>query len=127
MMLMVFLQSQIWACDWSKDIKKENGKYTYTSSCHAKVGVLIKENDNFKLALSERKKQVEKLDKSLELKDLALQKADKRVMNWREESYNQHQRLIKQQKLSRYNEYFYFGGGVFFTALSVWAAGKLNK
>lgn len=123
---MALLSSQSLACNWNTDIQKEGSKYLYTASCHKEVGRLVKSNKELEKAISERQKQVEKLGKTIELKDLALDKADQRIMNWRDESYNQHQRLLKQQQLSKYNDWLYFGGGIALTILSVWGAGQIK-
>lgn len=115
------------SCDWSKDVRKEGSNYVYTTDCHIEVGKTIKAKEELEKANSERQAQVEKLGKAIELKDLALDRADQRIMNWRDEAYNQHERLLKQEKLAKYNDWLWFGGGVGLTILSVWAAGQLRK
>lgn len=124
---MVLSVNSTLACNWRTDIQKQGSKYLYTASCHDEVGKIVKANRELKKANSERLKQVKKLDEVIELKDLALDKADKRIMNWRNESYNQHYRLLRQQKLAKYNDWLYFGGGMAITILSVWAAGQLRR
>jgi len=90
------------------------------------VGDTVKKARELEKAEAERQVQVDRLSKSITLKDLALDKADQRMMNWRDESYNQHERLLKQQKLAKYNDWLYFGGGIGLTILSVWAAGQIK-
>lgn len=124
-LLMVFITNQSLACDWSS-IKKQGSSYVYTASCHKLVGSTVKRVKALEKANSERQKQAEKLTKAIELKDLALDKADERIMNWRKESYNQHERLLKQKKYSAWNDWLYFGGGIGLTVLSVWAAGQIK-
>ena len=99
------------ACDWS-DIKKTENGYLYPVECHTKVGKLVQNE--------------KKLLKAIDLKDLALQKADERIVVWRNETYNQHDRLLKQQKYNDFTNWMYFGGGIAVTILSVWAAGQLK-
>jgi len=114
------------ACDWKTGIVKKGSRYSYTVDCHKEVGKLVKQNKELKLANSERQKQSEKLTQSIKLKDLALEKADLRITNWRNETYNQHDRLLKQKKLSKYNDWLYFVGGMGLTVLSVWGAGQIK-
>ena len=125
--MMALLSNPALACNWKTDIQKQGSKYLFTKSCYEEVGRLVKTNKELEKANSERQKQVEKLGKTIELKDLALDRADKRIMLWRDETYNQQERLLRQQKLAKYNDWMYFGGGIAVTILSVWAAGQLRK
>jgi len=114
------------SCDWST-IKKQDSEYVYSADCHKEVGKLVGKVEKLERANLERQKEAESLNKAIELKDLALNKADERIMNWRNETYNQHERLLRQEKLAKYNDWLYFGGGVGLTILSVWASGQLRK
>lgn len=113
------LSTQSIACDWSSVKKVDNG-YLYSLECHKQVGGLVA-NELI------HTKQKEELNKALELKDLALHKSDQRLMNWREESYKQHDFLLKQEKLSDVQKWIYFGLGVVVTGLAVHGASKLGK
>lgn len=106
-------------CDWKNDIVEKNGSYIYSARCHHEVGVVKKD-------LKDREKQVVLLKKTITLKDLALTTADTRIMNWRSESYNQHERLMTQARLQSYSNWLYLGGGVVITVLAVFAAGQLK-
>ena len=106
-------------CDWST-ITKADGIYLYSVSCHKEVGKLVKEQ---KL----RREQVAKLNKAISLKDLSINKAEERIVNWRDTTYVLEKRLQTQRKWSRYNDWMYFGGGIFMTVLSAWAIGQVNK
>lgn len=109
-----------WAdCDWTS-IEQQGNKYIYSEECHAKVGIMVKD-------LKDREAQVIELTKAVTLKDLALEKADKRIMNWREESYKQFDYLQTQKRLSSYSKWLYVGGGFGLAILSVWAAGQLRN
>ena len=123
--LFILLCSPTFACDWSS-IQKQGSSYVYTADCHREVGKLVGKTKELELANTERQKESKNLYEAIKLKDLALEVSDKRIMNWREESYNQHERLLRQQKLSKYNDWLYFGSGVFLTVLSVWAAGQIK-
>ena len=123
---MVSLSSPSYACNWSTDIQKQGSKFLYTASCHKLVGDTVKKARELEKAEEEREKAVKKLNDSIKLKDLALYKSDQRMMEWRDESYNQHERLLRQQKLAKFNDWIYFGSGIGLTILSVWAAGQLR-
>jgi energy-coupling factor transporter transmembrane protein EcfT len=120
------MSSPSFACNWNTDIQLQGSKFLYTASCHKLVGDTVKKARGLEKAESERQVQVNKLSETITLKDLALDKADQRMMSWRDESYNQHERLLKQQKYAKWNDWLYFGGGVALTVLSVWAAGQLR-
>jgi len=120
------LSSPSYACNWNTDIQAQGSKFLYTASCHDEVGKTIRKARELEKAEAEREKQVKKLTESITLKDLALDRADTRLMNWRDEAYNQHERLLKQKKLAKYNDWLYFGSGIGLTILSVWAAGQLK-
>ena len=144
LLILCFLlnQTALAACNWSTDIVKVDANtYQYTKECHGEVGVIGKALKSTKAALEERKKESEALraeinelsaangnvKKSLELKDLALQKSDEIAIKWKDEAYNQHERLLKQEKLAKKNNWLYFGGGIGLTILSIWAAGQVRK
>ena len=124
--LMGLLINPALSCDF-KTIQKKGSEYAYSEVCHKEVGRIVRKTKELEKANLERMKQVEKLIKSIYNKDTALDIADQRIMNWRNESYKQHNRLLKQQKLSKYNDWAYFGSGIALTILSVWAAGQLRK
>jgi len=124
--LTVLLSSQSLACNWNTDIQAQGSKFLYTASCHKLVGDTVKKARELEKAYTELDKKSKKLGESITLKDLALDKSDQRMMKWRDESYNQHDRLLKQKKLAKYNDWLYFSGGIGLTVLSVWAAGQLR-
>lgn len=107
-------------CDWSKDIKREGDKFIYTPYCHNEVGLMVKDIKDYKI-------QVNELEKTIEMKDLVIEKADERIELWRKQSYNQYERLQKAYKWQDAENKWYFVGGVVLTVLSVWAAGQLRQ
>ena len=138
-MVLLVNQTVLAACDWKTGITKlPNGNYSYSKECHGEVGIIGKALKSTKEALEERKKESEelraevkelsaangKIKKSLELKDLALQRSDEIALKWRDETYNQHERLLKQQRYQKTNNWLYFGGGILAGFLSVYAAGS---
>jgi hypothetical protein len=129
----LLLTINAFSCDFST-IQQQGDNFVYNKDCHLEVGHLVKENSSQKQQLDELKKANDSrteesahLRKSIQLKDLALDKADERVSKWREESYNQNDRLLRQDRLSGYTNWFYFGGGVAIAILSVFAAGQLRR
>lgn len=109
------------SCDWSKDVSKNSdGSYTYSKQCHLEVGSSLEELDL-------RRKQVDELNKTIELKDLAIKYSEERAQLWMDSSLKMNDRL-NQYEASRSREpWLYFGIGVAATVLSVWAAGQINK
>ena len=101
------------ACDWSTINRQEN-QFVYSSKCHLSVGKLVKTEEL-------RVEQVESLKKSIELKDLAIQKADLRSDNWEKEVNNQFGLLQKKEKESKMNKVLYFGLGAATVLFSAWA------
>jgi len=126
LVIILILSSPILACDWTK-IQKQGEKYLYPKSCHLEFGKTLVQVKELKLANEVRKLQAEKLEKTIDLKDLALDKADMRTMRWRDESYNQHEKLLRYQTLSRKSNWLYVAGGFGLAILSVWAAGQVNN
>jgi hypothetical protein len=107
-------------CDFSKDVQKQpDGSYSYTKDCHVEVGKKIN-------ALDKREQQVEKLEKAIELKDLALDKAHERIDLWRETSYKIEDRANTMEQMKKNNEVMYFILGMVVTGLAVYGAGQLK-
>lgn len=120
--LLIFCtQNSIAACDFSKDIKENlDGTYIYTRECHIEVGKRVK-----KLLLLDE--QIVELEKTIELKDLALSKQKERADLWMNTSMQATEKLrLYDSTVGKENTlYFVFGIGV--TILSVWAAGQLVR
>lgn len=112
-------QNALGACDWST-IKKVDSIYHYTKECNLEVGRLVQEAEK-------RRQQVDKLNKSIELKDLAIDKAEQRVELWKNTSYKLEDRLIKHDKWSKRNDWILFGGGMLTAILTGWAIGQASK
>jgi len=107
-------------CKWADGVKKqETGYYLYTPECHGRVGLLVKDNDDFKT-------EVEALRKTIDLQKLVIDKADERTILWRNESYEQFDRLQKQSAASEYNKVLWFVLGVVVTSAAVYGAGQLK-
>jgi hypothetical protein len=109
------------SCDWSKDVSKNaDGSYTYSKQCHLEVGSSLEELDL-------RRRQVGELNRTVELKDLAIKYSEERTQLWMDSTLKMNDRL-NQYEASRSREpWLYFGIGVAATVLSVWAAGQISK
>ena len=106
-------------CDFSKGITPgPNHTYIYTEECHLKVGQLIQDNKALTL-------QVGDLTKAIQLKDLALTKADERTQLWMNTSDKMEDRLTKIDETYKKNEWIYFGLGVLTTFAAAYAAGQV--
>lgn len=116
----VFSSSAL-GCDFSKDIQPNpDGSYTYSRGCHIEVGKRVK-----KLSLMEQ--QVSELEKTIELKDIALSKQKQRADEWMDSS------LVLNEKLQAYNyttqksNTLHFILGAATVILSAWAVGQATK
>lgn len=108
-------------CDWADGVKKtSDGNFVYSKDCHIQVGVSLEELDL-------RRKQVQELSKSVELKDLALSYSEQRTQLWMDSSLKMNDRLNQYESARSSAPWIYFGVGVVATVLSVWAAGQLRK
>lgn len=126
LIILILMTTQSFACDWSK-IPKQGSERLYSLECHRAVGKLVSRVNNLEAANTERQNQSEKLLATIKLKDLALDNADTRMIKWRDESYNQYSRLVKQKDIAKWNDWLYFGGGMGLALISVWAAGQISK
>lgn len=108
-------------CDYSKDIQKNaDGSYNYTKDCHLDVGKKVN-------ALDKREQQVQLLEKTIELKDLALDKSYERIENFRESTYKLEDRVNAMEEMKKNNEILYFVLGIVVTGVAVYGAGQLHK
>lgn len=106
-------------CDFSTGITRQpDGNYLYTKECHVKVGEMKRDLD---LANT----QLVQYTKVIELKDLALSKADARADLWMNTSFKLQDRMNAVDDLKSKNQFLTFLVGVAFTSLAVWGAGQL--
>lgn len=107
-------------CDFSTGIHSNaDGSFNYSKECHLKVGQISKELDSANGQIGDYKK-------AIELKDLALTKANERADLWMNTSLKLEKNLQDVDSLRSANEKLYFGLGIAATVLSVWAAGQLR-
>lgn len=115
--LMVILLLPISAfaeCDFTdgKGVSKVEGGYLYTKECHIAVGQM-------KYDLGVSTEQLGKLNKALDLKDLAISKADQRADLWQSATFKLEDRINTIDQMRSSNNWMYFGLGV----LTVFVAG----
>lgn len=108
-----------WAeCDFSLGVKSlPNGNYEYSKDCHVRVGQLVQSNDT-------KDRQIVDLNQAIQLKDLAIKRADERTALWMDTSFKLEERLNKVHDLQSRNQWLFFSLGVVTTALSVFVATK---
>lgn len=92
-------------CDYSKIIHNENGTYTYSKELHVCVGQMKQDLETATTQLGEYKK-------AIELKDLAISKADQRSQLWMDTSDKLQTRLNAVADMSNKNQWLMFGLGV---------------
>jgi len=107
-------------CDFFTGISKlSNGNFEYTAECHKKVGKTVAD-------LKDREEQVAKLEKIIELKDLAINIQEKRADLWMNTSMKLEDRVNTIEQYKSTNQWLYFGLGVLVMGVAVWGAGQLR-
>jgi hypothetical protein len=107
-------------CNFKTDIvEQKDGTFIYTEECHIKVGEM-------KQDLEIAQDQIKDYKKAIELKDLAITRADERADKWMNVAYKLEDRMSTIDDLRSRNQWLYFGFGVGLTALAVWGAGQLR-
>jgi hypothetical protein len=92
-------------CDFSTGITKTDQGFLYNKECHLAVGQM-----KYDLGIS--REQVSLLTKSLDLKDLALTKADQRADLWQATAFKIEDRINTIDSIRSTNNWMYFGLGV---------------
>lgn len=102
-------------CDFSTGISKnQDGSYTYTKDCHIKVGEMRRDLDAANVQIVEYKKVIE-------LKDLALVKANERADLWMNTSFKLQDRMNVIDEMKSKNQWLMFGLGVLTTGVAAYA------
>ena len=122
LVLVLTISSQAFAlCDFKNDIKEnQDGSYTYTRSCHVEAGKAFG-----KVSLLEDR--ISLLEKKIELKDLTIDRYDKRTELWIDTSFELNDKLQKYENLKSQDRWVSFGLGIGVAILSVWAAGQIDN
>ncbi len=107
-------------CDFSSGITPgPNKTFIYSEECHQQVGKLVQSNKTKDL-------QIADLNKAIELKDLALVKADERIQLWMTTTQKLEDRMTTIDDLRGKNYWMYYGLGIATGFVAVWAAGQLH-
>lgn len=119
--VLIPLQAVAENCNPKTDIVEDtkSGKFVYTEDCHIEFGRL-------RITEKERQKQIEHLEQSIKLKDLALDLSNERIENWQQATYRVEDRLLKMEANSDKINWIYFGIGVIVMGGATWAAGQLR-
>jgi hypothetical protein len=104
-------------CDWSKITKDKDGNYIYTPELNRCVGALVEKEKLYQ-------EQVEKLNKTIELKDLAITKTEQRVKLWQDTTYQLEEKYTKQNKYNDYRDWIFFGLGIVATGFISYTINK---
>ncbi|NJO48143.1 MAG: hypothetical protein HC840_00345 [Leptolyngbyaceae cyanobacterium RM2_2_4] len=121
LMVVCLLPLQAFAeCDFGTGIAKVEGGYLYTRECHLKVGEM-------KYDLGVKDLQIEKLTKALDLKDLAITKADQRADMWMNTAYKLEDRINTIDNMRQTNQWIAFGLGVVTMFAASYAASQLIR
>lgn len=121
LMIVLALPLQAMAdCDFTEGagVKKVDGGYLYSKECHIAVGQM-------KYDLGVAQNQITLLNKSLELKDLAITKADQRVDLWQTSTFKLEDRINTIDQMRSTNNWMYFGLGVLTVFVAGYAASQV--
>lgn len=111
--------TQVFACNVKQIKEQADGSFSYPLDCHLEFGRLVRVE-------KEREKQIEHLNKSIELKDLAIDVSNDRIELWQNTAYKLEDRLLKYEATSERMRWIYFGLGVIVMGAAVHGAGKLR-
>ena len=120
LLLALLFSFNTFSCDFSTIKKNTQGEYIYSRDCHIKVGQLVEENQI-------QTQQITLLNKSIELKDLALTSYEKRTKLWMDTTETLEQRLTSIERHKSTQNWLYFGLGIVVSGLAVYGASQLAK
>ncbi len=107
-------------CDFKDLVHNPDGTVTYSKADHKCVGQLVQDN-------SVKAKQVDDLNKAVQLKDLTITTADQRADNWMNTSLKLEENVQKMDTLKRDDFWIAFGLGVLATFAAGMAAASLTN
>lgn len=117
----VSINSAFATCDYAKDISENaNGSFTYTRECHIEVGKKVR---GFSLMETE----IKELRKTIELKDLAIEKLEERSKLWMDTSVQMADKVRSYESARSFDNWLHFGLGVLVTGAAVYGASKLVR
>lgn len=107
------------SCDWSLIERKED-KFLYPKECHHRVGILLENEEDYKI-------QVNSLRKTIELKDLTIKDLQGNSDMWEKEAKSQFERFEKYREAEDTRTLLWFGGGVGATVLLIFLTSQATK
>jgi len=105
-------------CDWSTIKTMPNLDYEYSPALHLCVGNLVE-------SVKTKDAQINDLNAAIQLKDLAIAKADQRTQLWQTTADNEQDRLSKIESSQKTNDFWYFTLGVVAAIGTGWMASRL--
>ena len=117
---MIVSQTAFADCDFSKDVQNQDESYIYSKECHIQVGKLVQNEEK-------RKKQVEELEKVVEIKDLVIIKSHERAEMWRATTFKLEDRVNTIDRMKDTNKWLYFGLGVVTTGFAIYLGSQMVK
>lgn len=107
------------ACNFSTIQKTEQG-YLYSKECHIEVGRLVKSEPLYKV-------EITSLRKTIELKDLRINKEVARAEMWRKTAIDVEKSYNMRKNMSDIQKYLYMGLGVIVSGGAIYAGSKISK
>jgi hypothetical protein len=107
-------------CDFKDLVHNPDGTVTYSKADHVCVGKLVQDN-------ATKTKQLDDLNKAVQLKDLTLATANKRADDWMNTSMKLEENVQKADTLKRDDFWISFGLGVLTTFAAGMAAASLTN
>lgn len=110
--ILLFSISAQASCDWKTGITPgPNDTFIYSGVCHRAVGDLVQANKD--------------LTAAIQLKDLAIQMSDSRIILWEKTAGDEQDRLAKMSSASNTNQWLFFGLGAVTVVLSGFMTARL--
>lgn len=119
---LLFFNTALGACQFKRgvDIIKTEKGYEYSSECHTEVGKILK-------AKKLREEQVSELSKSIQLKDLAIDRHQKRAVLWQNTAFKLEDRIHTMSKFKSFSNWIYFGLGIITAGGAVYLGTKVTR
>lgn len=105
-------------CDWSTIKKLPNGDYDYSPQLNLCVGNLVQQNQV-------QAQQIIDLNKSIQLKDLAINYDEQRIALWSKAAGDEQTRLATMESDQKRSDWLAFGLGVATTFVAAYAASRI--
>lgn len=107
-------------CDFKDLVHNADGTVTYSKADHVCVGKLVQDS-------AVKAKQVDDLNKAVQLKDLTITTADQRADNWMNTSLKLEDNIQKMNTIQKNEFWISFGLGVLATFAAGMAAASLTN